>query len=194
MPLYKYMDAPCVQAFVGMMSDVFLKGDHFKIVFTQGENVCLARNKMFEYIAGINGVDYVLALDSDHEYSAKALYDLIAKIERYDLPAISASYYVRGDRKFSMIRRGDDGVYRNVDVDSLGSGVQKCDVFGFGFVVFRHSTIKQMIAKHPHPFVMTGDKDTGEDFYFCKLMEDEGFNVFYDADTIVGHYTSFFNK
>lgn len=194
MPLYKFMDAPCVQALITMMSDIYLKGDHFKIVFTQGENICLARNQMFQYCSTLNDIDYFLCLDSDHEYSSGALYTLINKMNVFELPALSASYYMRGNRKFSMIRKNEHGIYENVTHETLGKGVQECDVFGFGFLVLKPQTIKTLVQKHKNPFVMDGKSYTGEDYYFCNLMKQEGMRVCYDADTIVGHYTSFFNK
>jgi hypothetical protein len=193
MPLYKSMDAPCVQALIAMISEIYMKGDGIKIVFTQGMNLCLARNQMLDYCADLKKKDvkysYILALDHDHEYSAKALYTLIDKIEINNLPALSAAYYKRGNREFHMARDN-----KSITAATLGTGVQPCDLFGFGFNVFKPETIVKIFEYTKTPFQMDGDRYTSEDVSFCRVMKGLGLQPYYDADTIVGHYTSFFNK
>lgn len=189
MPLYKFMDAICVQSLIAMVMDIQEKGDSLKMCFTQGENVCLARNMMFKHCADISDLDYVITLDSDHDYSADAMYRIIEKIEKNDLPALSASYKVRGDKYYSMVRDG-----KNITKETLGDGVQDCDIFGFGFAVFKKDTIKKMVDKYKMPFEMDGTTYTGEDALFCQRMKDSGMRVCYDADITIGHLCTVWNR
>ena len=190
MPLYRFMEGVSVQSLISMLFDIFKKGDRIELIFTQGINVCLARNQMFRYCCEEpeGSLDYILTLDSDHIYSAQLMYNLINKIEKYDLPLLSASYYVRGAKYFSMLKK--DPVSKkmyNIKEVKNQSGVQECDVIGFGFGVFKADVIRKVYNKHKTLFLMDGKTYTGEDTYFCQLMQKEGYKIHYDPESIVGH-------
>ena len=192
MPLYKFMDGPAVQQFAGMILDIANKGDKLQIGFTQGMNVALARNQLFEHIATMpedQWPDYILTLDSDHAYSATTLYSLIEKMEKHGLNNLAAPYRVRGSRELSMVKDG-----KNVFDSNLGTGVQECDCYGFGFNLFKPAFIKELKDKFKTLFKMEGDTYCGEDFYFCNLVRKAGYKCYYDADNIMGHYCLVLNK
>jgi len=177
------MESVAAQSLMALQSDIHGKGDEFQIMFVSGHNVLLARTLLVKE-ATKREADYVLFLDSDHVYSSKALYTLISKMEDNDFDILSAAYRLRG--KDNVLAHGSvsDGKFSK---DKPGEGIKECDVIGLGFAVFKHSLVCEIVEKYDTLFWMDANKCLSEDAYFCRLLQEEGIKIRYDADTMVGH-------
>jgi len=196
MPCYKIIEVPAVQTLLALQADIYNRGDNINFLFTQGFNAVKARTALVNSAAK-KDFDYVVWLDSDHIYSAGALYTLIEKIEKNNLDMLSAGYfvrgYVRGQKRFA---HGDfvNGDYQKLSPSEHG-GIRDCEVVGFGFLVMKHAFVKRMVEKYPNDlFKMDISDNLTEDVYFCRKCKQEGVRVCFDEDTIVGHLMTVINN
>ena len=206
MPAYKIMDVLAVRSLVAFQADVYSRGDNLLITFTGGYTASHGRNVMFRYAAE-QEADYVISLDSDHIYSAQAMYNLIDKMEKNNLQLLSAKYYARSDmrannRTVAMGRYEKDdreGFKLHVpplDEDGRDSetGLIEMDVVGLGFCVMKHSFVKEMTSKYKHLFHVDRKGNFADDVVFSGFVQDQGYKLFYDADNIIGHISVIVNK
>jgi hypothetical protein len=195
MPAQKVIQVEAVQALIAMQADIYNNGDNFNIAFTNGHNPVLARISLMRHAAIQENVDYVLWLDSDHIYRAKALYTLIEKMNKENLDALSAGYLVRGPcETFAHGRHLEDGTFKQFEKKDC-EGIVDADVLGFGFFLMKHSFVKSFVDKHGTDLFHMDYKDNStEDVYFCRKMKEDGYRVCFDADTIVGHLMTWVNK
>ena len=195
MPAQKVMQVEAVQSLIAMQADIYNRGDNFNIAFTNGHNPVLARISLMRHAALQEGVDYVLWLDSDHIYKGSHVYDLIDKMEKNDIEALSAAYKVRGPcDTFAHGRFLEDGTFKQYEQKDC-EGIVDCDVLGFGFYLMKHSFVKEMVDRFGIDlFAMNYRDDTTEDVYFCRKMKEAGKRICFDSDIIVGHLMTIVNK
>jgi GT2 family glycosyltransferase len=193
LPIYKTMEAPCVQSLVDMQTDFYQAGDVMQPCFANGFNaararVCLARH------AGEDtkfGADYVLWVDSDHLYLKTDFNKLVNAMSKNDLPMLAASYKMRGSEETAH-GITEDGKFRHFhykELNELTPGtLVECGVVGFGFLVMRADFIKKMWAKYKEDlFKLDAINNATEDVTFCNLMRAEGYKVMFDPSVRVGH-------
>jgi len=197
MPSYKIMDVLAVRSLVAFQADIYGKGDNLLMTFTNGYTAAHGRNFMFKY-AATQEADYVLSLDSDHIYSAKAIYTLIDKLEKNNYELLSAKYWARGDFRANsrVIAGGDfakDGKFELRNPPEDETGIQEVDVMGLGFMLLRHSFVKKMCAKYKNLFYTNRFNDYADDVVFSRFCKDEGVIQRYDADTMIGHLSTVIN-
>lgn len=193
LPMYKVMDAVCVQSLIGFQNEVYDNGDRITFVFTSGFNAAKSRNLLANYAAKNDNYDVILWLDSDHLYQAKDFYSLLKTMREKELPLLSASYKVRGG---DITAHGkyftEENAYRQFKMDevaSCGPGeLLECDVIGFGFMVMEKSFLKAMVEKHgDNLFVLDNKYNATEDVQFCRLAKEDGYKVCFDPNVKVGH-------
>jgi hypothetical protein len=188
-PYYKFLDANVVESLIGMMSDIHGRGDVYYPVVAHSIGIDAARNMCAAVtLKDLSDMDYVLSLDTDHIYSAKALYALIEKMEANGWEQLSAAYRSRNSPAIYAHFQVVDG--KHVKIDYPQTGIIECHSVGFGFNVLRLSFLKRMAEKHQILFKNHDVLHLGEDVYFCELQRKEGVPVRFDADTKVGHITS----
>ncbi|RLC88233.1 MAG: hypothetical protein DRJ03_03550 [Chloroflexi bacterium] len=196
MPCYKIMEVPAVQSLCALQADVYSRNDNMHIVFANGFNAPMARTSLYLYAVEKAGeVDWVLNLDSDHIYSAKALYSLIEIATEKNLPLLSATYFVRGmPKKTAHGRYVEDGKFEKFKEEELNGELMEADVLGFGFLLMRQSFIKQMVEKYDRDiFHMDAHHNGDEAVYFCKKAQDLGHKMLFDPNNKVGHLTTVVN-
>ena len=203
MPTYKIMDALAVQSLVAFQCDVYAHGDEIQILFANNYTASKGRDVMFRHAAeNFKDADYMISLDSDHVYSAKAMYDLIEKMEANKLDLLSAKYYCRNDlgldgtkRKVAMIRyTGDDGKFELHEPPDDETGLIPVDVVGLGFCVMKMDFVREIVGTYGDLFTTNENGNYADDVIFCAYVQKAGRKIYYDADTIVGHISTVINK
>lgn len=198
MPSYKIMDVLAVRSLVAFQADIYSRGDRLFMLFTNGYTAAHGRNHMMRAAAN-EEADYVVSLDSDHIYSAQALYDLIDKLENNKYELLSAKYWARGDFRANnrVIAGGDfqkDGKFELRCPPVNETGIQEIDVMGLGFMLLKHSFVKKMCEKYENLFYTNRYNDYADDVVFARFCKDEGVIQRYDADTIIGHLSTVINR
>jgi choline kinase len=191
MPTSKVMEIAAVQSLVAFQSAIYNKKDNVTIAFSNGFNVVKARTFLLHYANG-QKADWIIWLDSDHIYNAKAMYDMIEKMQRDSLDVLSAKYYVRDATLEKITAHGNfspDGFKKFKE--PITGGIIDCDVFGLGFCVMRPSFVKKMIDTYDKDlFKFDLDDNSTEDVYFCRQIKKLGARVCFDNDNTIGHITS----
>ena len=131
MPLYKQMDVSCVISLIDFYQDLHKDGHDIKFVFTNGFNAAKARKSLAKFAAENRdyGYDYVLWLDSDHVYAKKAFYSLVERMEKEEVPMLSATYKLHGDSDTAHGITDEDG-FRHFKEEELGEGGGSYGTFG----------------------------------------------------------------
>ena len=203
MPTYKIMDVLAVQSLVAFQCDVYSKGDKIHILFANNYTASKGRDMMFKVATeNFRDADYLISLDSDHVYSATAMYTLIEKMEKNNLSLLSAKYYCRNDfghfgkgRKVAMIRyKGDQGDFDLYEPPEGETGLTEVDIVGLGFCVMKMDFIRNLVEKYGDLFTTNENGNYADDVIFCGYVKKDGTKIHYDADTIVGHISTIINK
>jgi hypothetical protein len=202
MPAYKIMDVLAVQSLVAFQCDIYSQNDKVQILFCNNYTASKGRDILFRVATEqFKDADYLISLDSDHVYSAKAMYALIEKMEANGLDILSAKYYCRNDfgqdgrRKVAMIKyRGDKGEFDLHEPPDGETGLIEMDVVGLGFCVMKMGFIRQMVEKYGDLFTTNENGNYADDVIFCGYVKKENKKICYDADTIVGHISTIINK
>jgi hypothetical protein len=187
MPMYKIMDVHCVISLVDFIQNLHEDGHQARIVFSHGFNAAKARNQLTEHAVHKEGFDYVLWLDTDHVYKAENLYKLVERMEKENLPMLSATYTLHGCPETAHgITEGN--TFRHFTQEELKNGLIDCTVVGFGFLVMRCGFLKEMWDKFGTSlFVMDAKENCTEDVKFCRCAIENGTRVCFDSDVKVGH-------
>ena len=193
-PIYKTMDAPCVQYLLNMQGNLHNAGHRLRFYFANGFNAARARvglareavqDEKFE-------ADFFLWLDSDHVYDAVAFINLVNAMELNNIPMLSAAYKLRGTEETVHGITPEGGKFRHFhykEFQDLKEGeLVECDVVGFGFLVMRASFLQDMWKKHGEDlFKMDIGMNGTEDVAFCQHMKKEGQKVYFHPRIRIGH-------
>lgn len=193
-PIYKTMDAPCVQSLLEMTANLYGAGAQVRFFFANGFNAARARVGLARTFYQQNdfGADYVLWLDSDHIYNHKAFNALLEAMQKKDLPMLSASYKLRGSEEtvHGIAPAGEDFRHFHYrDLNALPEDeMVEADVVGFGFLLMRASFLREMWEKHGEElFKMDIGMNGTEDVAFCSWMKKDGHKVLFHPKVRVGH-------
>lgn len=193
MPLYKAMDASCVISLVDFHQQLVEKGHHLKFVFTNGFNAAKARCALTRFAGDEhNEFDYVLWLDSDHIYKTEHLFTLAERMEKDNLPMLSAAYKLHGCPE-SAHGITDEKGFRHFTEDEMNAARDKgelidCQVVGFGFLLMAHWFLKGLWQKNGDKlFVLDARENATEDVTFCRVVKEAGQRVCFDPSVKVGH-------
>lgn len=186
-PFYRFMDGKAVESLIAMMADIHSRGDIYVPVICQNIFIESARAFLLKgTVEHVPDADYVLCLDTDHVYSATALYGLIDAMEANDLEWLSAAYACRGVPNVYAHLEGS----KKIKMGTV-SGIVRCDVVGFGFLVMRMRFMKHMWAKYGNTLfarsVVDGKIHVGDDVRFSELAAAEGHKPAFHAGIKVGH-------
>lgn len=193
MPIHKTMEAACVTSLLAMTNILHGDGHVLRFYFANGFNAARARVGLAREMAKDVDfkADFVLWLDSDHQYETSAFMKLVNAIEEHNLPMLSASYKLRGT---DMTVHGitEDGKYRFFDYKELNAcpegQMMEAQVVGFGFLVMRAQFLRDMWDKHGEElFKMDIGMNGTEDVAFCQWMIKDGYKVLFHPKVRVGH-------
>lgn len=193
LPIYKTMEAPCVQSLINMQADFHIAGHIMQPCFANGFNAARARVGLARH-AGEDtkfNADYILWIDSDHLYQKADFDTLVQAIEKNDLQMLAASYKMRGSEE-TCHGITEDGKFRHFHYEELNkldkAALVECGVVGFGFLVMKASFLKEMWAKYKDDlFKLDATKNGTEDVTFCNLAREEGYKVMFHPWVRVGH-------
>lgn len=194
LPIYKTMDAACVQSLLSMQNHLNAAGHKLKIFFANGFNAARARVGLAREVVEDKefNADYFLWLDSDHIYDPSALMKMINKIEEDNLPMLSASYKLRGSEETVHGVTPVGGSFKHFhykDLNELPDGqLVEADVVGFGFLVMKGEFLRDMWTRHGEElFKMDIGMNGTEDVAFCQCMKKDGHKVLFDPKIRIGH-------
>ena len=192
-PIYKTMDAACVQSLLGMVADLNGSGAKIRFYFANGFNAARARIGLARtfYEEKEFTADYVLWLDSDHYYTKKCFDNLLEALEKNNLDMLSASYKVRGGEE-TVHGSTIDGTFKHFhykDLNEMPEGqLFECDVVGFGFLLMKADFLRKMWVKHgENMFKMDIGMNGTEDVAFCDLARKDGYKVMFHPKVRIGH-------
>ncbi len=146
----------------------------------------LARERIAE-MAVDNGFDYLLMVDDDMLTPV----DLFERLIRHKVDICAALAFTRQPPHYPVIynlKKGYDEVerkryYINTHVRTYPKDkLVKCDAVGFGAVLIKVDTLRKM--KKPWFMSTSG---AGEDIHFCHQAGEQGFSVYMDTSTKLGH-------
>lgn len=144
------------------------------------------RNQLFRR-AYDDGVDYILFIDSDMDWSP----EMIDKLVMFDKDVACGLCLSRkplmGDAHIPTILFKVDGRYRAYN--EIPSEPLRVDAAGMAFVLIKKNVIKTITEKYPHPFnpIYEGDRLLGEDISFCERLRECGFDIWCDPSCRIGH-------
>ena len=157
--------------------------------------VCRARNNLAaDFLEG--DCSHLLFLDTDLEFSVEAIHRLI----KHDLPIVGGTYYQkRHDRRIPILNAiageapDENGMMR---VRHVGTGMMLIarEVFEAvkPLVPVYHTSDDEKHQRHQWDFFRVGAHDDGkyesEDWAFCRLAREAGFDVWCDTRVTASHH------
>jgi len=190
------MEIDAVRSLTALQAAVYQRGDLINIVYVNGFNSVKARNALMKYandevLAG--KADYVLWLDSDHVYDARALYALIQRIKDNGLEMLAAKYYIRSAGKLTAHGNFVPDGFKKFE-EPIPDDLVDCDVLGFGFLVMTPDFVRKMWNAFPDDlFKFDCSENSTEDVYFCRQAQKLGTRICFDNRVVVGHLTTVVN-
>ena len=177
-PSARYIETECVTSLFEME-----KTGDIELFIPKSYSVDVGRNIIAKY-AQENGFDYIMWVDSDMILPKNTLVRLLSHDK--DIVAGVYSYKVLGNKEVVAKRFQDETreEYDNLTIKEIkeSSGLIEVDGFGFGCVLTKVSVFKEI----PYPwFIYT--HEMGEDIYFCRKAQNEGYKIWLDTDVICGH-------
>jgi hypothetical protein len=128
------------------------------------------------------GCTHLIMMDTDQIYHPETITRLLA----HDLPIVGCLVYRRYPPFDPLMFRGTRHKYLNVkewDKDAL----VRVDATGTGCLMFNMDVFKNLPAPW---FKVVKDEEegvTGEDFYFCGVAREYGYEIFVDTSIPCGH-------
>lgn len=144
-----------------------------------------ARNKIVE-TAKERGATHLMFIDSDMSFPA----DGIERLVEHNLDVVGGLYYRRQPPHYPVISQlvtDKDGVQSPVIPNEFPTD-KLFQVWGLatGFLLIKMSVFEKLQAPYFY-FGKLGKKELGEDYYFCKLVNDAGFKIWCDPTIPLGH-------
>jgi len=166
-------------------------GGQCGITYVKGyPHIAKARNALAKHFCASLATD-LLFLDADIEFSPSALPFCMAQ----DKDIIGVACRVRDDKvRYKVHLRERDGVY-----EAEGS-LLKADRMGTGFMLIKRQVMETLRKSVPtyrqdgqdYPLLfhmpVTEEGYVGEDYYFCDLAREAGFELFLSPQPVMTHY------
>lgn len=188
MPAHDQMPSYTAYDLAGMLmhSGATLVGpggiDSLGLNFVSGTYVHRAREELAE-VATQAGADFILWVDSDMRFPRDALARLLLHGEdmvgiNYSKRGLPPEYVAVKDVGWNEGEIGEPCV---TGPDS--EGLEKVEAIGFGLVLMRTHIFAQLADEKPWFWYEDGDNGhVGEDVYFCRLVNEAGFDIYVDHD------------
>lgn len=179
-PSARYVEVECFESIYNLKKP---KGYKVDLFIPNNYSIDVSRNLIVKY-AQENKFDYIFWVDSDIILPKDALIKLIA----HDKDIVSGVYAYKilgGDKavaKRFLLDKED--TYEDIPLKEIKEykGLMKVDGFGFGCVLTKTEVFNKI--KYPH-FIYTFDM--GEDIFFCRKAQNEGYELFIDTTILCGH-------
>lgn len=168
----------------------YLNGRRFEFFFvTMGRIFTPYAREEAAKLAIEHHMDYLFMVDDDMECGE----DLFEQLWKHDVDVVAPLAFTRNFPHKPVIYATMDGwnggrrvsYFMNQHVMNYPKNkLVECDAVGFGAVLIKVKVLEKM-AK---PLFMS-TCGTGEDVYFCLKAREQGFRVFMDTATKLGHYS-----
>lgn len=179
--------------------------NNWTIVYEKRFPIEIARNEIVS-MAINNNYDYVFMLDSDMDnFPPDLIYYFLDKMTTYDIKVLSGLAYCRNGvldpkskkllRAPAVFHKNEKGQIANWRDLMPGSGLITEDglMCGSACMMVDVNVYKKIELPYYH-WEMIYDKENnqisfenGEDIYFCRRAQEEGFKVYIDTNILIGH-------
>lgn len=160
----------------------------FVIRTVTGTYIHKARTQLLEQIMEEGLADYILWIDSDMRFPKDALICLLDR--RVD--AVGINYSTRGlpprfvaiSKMSDIDEEGNLIAGANCPTWEESEGLERVDAVGFGFFLMKTKIVEGLPTDRP-PFFYEWRAEglhIGEDVWFCRLVRENGFDIFVDHD------------
>ncbi len=171
---------------------VLCKKHHIEIqycIVASGSLLCAERNRLVEAFVQ-SDCTHMLCIDSDLGWPADAVLAMLRK----DVPFVAGCYPARTEKSFIFRPALNEDQSVVVDKDK---GLLKMEYIPAGFMIIRREVLEKMIADYPERRFVPKDTSKpsgtalfntelfegefwGEDYIFCKLARQSGFEIWVD--------------
>ena len=177
--------------------------------YVEGQAIDIGRNSVVKKFLKLKDYDYLLMHDSDATWHPGAIQRLIER----DLPVVTAVIFKRGlptlptigkhvsispegahlysfadtiNRILEVVKREKlDPDCRNIQLfDKHSDDIQEIDGAGAHFMLIRRDVLEAM----SEPYYQCSRVNSGEDFYFCRKVQEAGFKQYVDYSVYTGHH------
>lgn len=160
-------------------------GAGFGVNLCSGTYVHSARQQLIVSLLN-QGVTHILWVDTDMRFPRDALVRLLL----HDLPMVGINYAKRQiPTEFVALKEiswDPDGVSERLVTGPESEGLEEVEAIGFGLVLMKTSALQGMPPTSDGPWFwfdwLEGQRQVGEDVYFCRLFRESGQRIFVDHD------------
>lgn len=129
------------------------------------------------------GADFILWVDSDMRFPRDAL----ARLLMHNKPMVGINYSKRGvPPEYVAVKEigwGEGEVGQPCVTGPDSEGLEQVEAIGFGLVLMRTDILRQTADERPWFWYEDGENGhVGEDVYFCRLVNEAGFDIYVDHD------------
>lgn len=158
-------------------------GTVMNVNFRNGTLIADQRCKLVE-MSLAQDADYVLFLDSDMTFPA----DLVERLMAHDKDIVACNYATRRLPVKSVAFKSLDNLEHLYSFDK--TGLEECDAVGMGAMLVKTEVFKKL--RYPWfqiHYMPNARLWMGEDMYFCKLAQANGYQIWIDHDLSkkIGH-------
>jgi hypothetical protein len=159
------------------------EGVSFGLNLVPGTYVHSARQQLIGKLIA-DGCTHILWLDTDMRFPKDSLFRLL----EHDLPMVGINYSTRGHpASFVAIKTvgTDEIIGCKLVTDENSEGIEEVDAIGFGMVLMKVATLRNMPKDVPwfwFDWLPKRKQMIGEDVYFCSLYRKAGNSIHADHD------------
>ena len=157
--------------------------EHTDFYFKAQSLIYTAREEMAN--AAIDeGYDYLLFIDSDIEFPPDALYRLLDK----NCGMVTGIYYQRGAEHLPVICRKMEPFNCEIETDVDREDLIPIVGCGMGFCLIKTEWLKEVRDKYGKGTMFCPEPGLGEDFAFCKKVNELNHVIFADPTIPLNHW------
>lgn len=185
-PTYRVIPSMFLGSFLSLFEHT-KKKYKTNIILVDNTYIDSARNTLIDKFLK-NPSDYLFFVDSDMIIPQ----DAIERLMSHDKDMVSGIYFGRSQagETHAMASIKENNEYRRIS--SFPKGLIDVDSVGLGCCLIKKQTIEKISELHKNKPLFRNkffsrNEFVGEDFYFCELLKDAGFNIFVDPSVQCGH-------
>lgn len=201
LPLYRNIPARTYQHMMDFLLTLTQIGFKPAIAMVKDTYLPAARNHLTEKFSLIQGerraqnkkeIKLILWADADNNFTVNDFFELLKSFEHENASIMSARYLMKKNNIICAFNFHEDLGYYPVEKER--TGIQEVDGIGFGMLLMKPFVLENLYLKHGKglfqtPYIKDKNMDgiEGEDFFFCKLAQKEGFEINVNHNVKIGH-------
>ena len=158
-----------------------VKGPYFS---SAKERIVASRNLLREKVLD-EGYDYFLSLEQDVVPPKDVIERLLDLDKKVITGVVFTKYEIGGEKRFKPLVWGfqeKEDRMRFMDTEVAKGGIYRIKACGLGCLLIHRSVLEKI------KFRLFDGENTFDDIPFCKDCEDNGFEIYVDADVKCKHY------